>query len=306
MDSSSSGMGCLVKLQLRQHTLELLQGAPLVMGIVNIGDDSVADSRLLVTLDAQLEFAMRQRDDGAQIIDIGVQSGRTDTPILSEDEEIERLVPLVDALAKEGVIVSVDIWRPRVAEAALAAGAAMINDVSGLADLSLADAAARAGAALVVMHTQAAPKERHFPDYEDPMADVIEFLEGRIGSALSRGLEPEQVTVDPGLDFAKTPEESIAVLRRLGELRRFNRPILLAVSRKYFIGMLTGKGPEKRLAGTLAAVDFGVRAGANIVRVHDVAEVVEFLRTRSALCDEEKPEMLGDAEDEMLKWLPPR
>jgi dihydropteroate synthase len=299
-------MGCRVKLRLRGQSVELQAGRPLVMGIVNIGDDSVADGRTLRTLDAQLEFALRQSEDGAQIIDVGVQSGRTDTPIISEDEEIERLVPLVGALAKEGVVVSVDIWRPRVAEAALAAGAAMINDVSGLTDPALAEVAARTGAALVVMHTRAAPKVEHFPGYGDPMADVIELLEQRIELAQRHGVDREQVIVDPGLDFAKTPEESIAVLRRLVELRRFNRPILLAVSRKYFIGMLTGNGPEKRLAGTLAAIQFGVDAGAQIVRVHDVAEVVEFLRTRAALSEDVAPEMRGDAEDEALKWLPPR
>jgi dihydropteroate synthase len=299
-------MGCRVKLRLRGQTVELQPGRPLIMGIVNIGDDSVADSRTLRTLDAQLEFALRQSEDGAQIIDVGVQSGRTDTPIISEDEEIERLVPLVGALAKEGVVVSVDIWRPRVAEAALAAGAAMINDVSGLTDPALAEVAARAGAALVVMHTRAAPKVEHFPGYGDPMADVIELLEQRIALAQRHGVDREQVIVDPGLDFAKTPEESIAVLRRLVELRRFDRPILLAVSRKYFIGMLTGKGPERRLAGTLAAVQFGVDAGAQIVRVHDVAEVVEFLRTRAALSANTVPELRGDAEDEALKWLPAR
>jgi dihydropteroate synthase len=299
-------MGCRVKLRLRGQTVELQPGRPLIMGIVNIGDDSVADSRTLRTLDAQLEFALRQSEDGAQIIDVGVQSGRTDTPIISEDEEIERLVPLVGALAKEGVVVSVDIWRPRVAEAALAAGAAMINDVSGLTDPALAEVAARTGAALVVMHTRAAPKVEHFPGYGDPMADVIELLEQRIELAQRHGVDREQVIVDPGLDFAKTPEESIAVLRRLVELRRFNRPILLAVSRKYFIGMLTGNGPEKRLAGTLAAIQFGVDAGAQIVRVHDVAEVVEFLRTRAALSEDVAPEMRGDVEDEALKWLPPR
>jgi dihydropteroate synthase len=299
-------MGCRVKLRLRGQTVELQPGRPLIMGIVNIGDDSVADSRTLRTLDAQLEFALRQSEDGAQIIDVGVQSGRTDTPIISEDEEIERLVPLVGALAKEGVVVSVDIWRPRVAEAALAAGAAMINDVSGVTDPALAEVAARAGAALVVMHTRAAPKAEHFPGYGDPMADVIELLEQRIELAQRHGVEREQLIVDPGLDFAKTPEESIAVLRRLVELRCFNRPILLAVSRKYFIGMLTGKGPERRLAGTLAAVQFGLDAGAQIVRVHDVAEVVEFLRTRAALSANTVPELRGDAEDEALKWLPAR
>jgi dihydropteroate synthase len=295
-----------MKLRLRQHTVELQAGAPLIMGIVNIGNDSVADDRSLRTLDAQLEFAMRQRDDGAHIVDIGVQSGRTDTPLISEDDEIGRLIPLVAALTNEGVIVSVDAWRPRVVEAALTAGAAVINDVSGLADPTLADAAARSGAALVVMHTRAAPKVEHFPGYEDPMADVIEFLEDRIEVALRRGVDLEQIIVDPGIDFAKTPEESIVVLRRLVELRRFNRPILLAVSRKYFIGMLTGKGPQERLAGTLAAVEFGVSAGAHIVRVHDVAGVVEFLRLRFALTDDDAPELLGDADEEALKWLPPK
>ncbi len=276
------------------------------MGIVNIGDDSVADSRSLRTLDAQLDFAMRQRDDGAHIVDIGVQSGRTDTPILSEDEEMERLVPLVEALVNEGVLVSVDAWRPRVIEEALTAGAALINDVSGLADVALAGAAARSGAALVVMHTRAAPKVEHFPSYQDPMADVIEFLGKRIELALRHGVDREQIIVDPGLDFAKTPEESIVVLRRLVELRRFNCPILLAVSRKYFIGMLTGKGPENRLAGTLAAIEFGVGAGAHIVRVHDVAEVADFLRLRFALYDDRAPELRGDPDEEALKWLPPK
>jgi dihydropteroate synthase len=138
------------------------------------------------------------------------------------------------------------------------------------------------------------------------MADVIEFLQERIELALRHGVNREQIIVDPGLDFAKTPEESIVVLRRLVELRRFNRPILLAVSRKYFIGMLTGKGPEERLAGTLAAVEFGVGAGAQIVRVHDVAEVAEFFRLRFALSDDKTPELRGDPDEEALKWLPPK
>jgi dihydropteroate synthase len=274
---------------------------PLIMGIVNIGSDSVADSRSLRTLDAQLEFAMAQHDAGAQIIDIGVQSGRTDTAIISEDREIEQLLPLVGALASEDVIVSVDTWRTRVAEAVVAAGAALINDVSGLADPALA----ASGAALVVMHTRASPKVEHFPDYEDPMADVLDFLQERIELASRHGLDQDQIIIDPGLDFAKTPRESIAVLRALVELRRFNRPILLAVSRKYFIGMLTGKPPEERLAGTLAAVEFGVSAGAHIVRVHDVAEVVEFLRLRFAMLDDGTPELRGDPDMQELKWLPP-
>jgi dihydropteroate synthase len=295
-----------MELKLGQHTLELQPGAPLVMGIVNIGHDSVADSRSLRTLPEQRDFALRQHEDGAHIIDIGAQSGRTDTPVISEQEEIERLVPLVSVLGDEGIVVSVDIWRSGVAEEAISAGASLINDVSGLADGAMADVCARTGAGLVVMHTRAAPKMVNFPGYEDPMADVIEFLDERIEQAVAAGVDREQIVIDPGLDYAKIPQESIEVLRRLGELRRFDRPILLAVSRKYFIGMLTGKGPEKRLAGTLAAVDFGVSTGTHIVRVHDVAEMADFLAVRSALRGDDVPALRGDRDDDSLKWIAPK
>ena len=275
------------------------------MGIVNIGSDSVADLRRLDTLDAQLEFAMRQCRDGADIIDVGVQSGRTDTPILAEQEEIARLLPLVSALAERGVLVSVDTWRAGVAEAVVRAGAALINDVGGLVDEGIADVVAASGVGLVVMHTRAAPKEEHFPSYEDAVADIVAFIEERIELALGRGVAHDQIVIDPGLDYAKTPHESIEALRRLSELQRFDRPILLAVSRKYFIGMLTASQPSERLAGTLAAVEFGVEAGAHIVRVHDVKEVVDFLRVRSELHGEGPPSLDGNPDDESLKWLAP-
>jgi dihydropteroate synthase len=295
-----------MELRLRNRTIVLAPGETLVMGIVNIGDDSVADSLSLHTLEAQLEFAMRQHEDGAHLIDIGVQSGRTDTPPLSEDEEIARFLPLIAALVKKGVIVSVDAWRPRVVEATLEAGASLINDVSGLADSGVADLVASSGAGLVIMHTRAAPKVEHFPGYDDPMLDVIAFLEERIDLALAHGVAREQLVIDPGLDFAKTPVESVAVLRRLAELERFARPVLLAVSRKYFAGMITGKEPEDRLAETLAAVEFGVSAGARLIRVHDVARVSEFLCVRFALHDEGEPQLRGDANEESLKWLAPK
>ncbi|HXC23982.1 MAG TPA: dihydropteroate synthase [Solirubrobacteraceae bacterium] len=295
-----------MRLQLKGRTLELRDGQPLIMGIVNIGSDSVADPLSLDGFEAQLEFALRQSGAGAQIIDIGVQSGRTDTPILTEEQEIERLVPLVRALAERDVVVSVDTWRARVAEAAIVAGAALINDVGGLVEEALADVVGAAGAGLVVMHTRAAPKQARFPRYEDAMADILAFLDQRMRLAQSRGVARERIVLDPGLDYAKTPRESIEVLRRLGELRRFDRPILLAVSRKYFIGMLTGAPPDERLAGTLAAVEFGASAGAHIVRVHDVAQVAEFLRVRDALRGDGAPELEGDPDDETLKWLAPK
>lgn len=295
-----------MRLLLNGRSLEPREGEPLIMGIVNIGSDSVADPLSLETFEAQLEFALRQSGAGAHIIDIGVQSGRTDTPVLAQEQEIERLAPLVRALAERDVLVSVDTWRADVAAAAIEAGAALINDVGGLADERLADVVGASDAGLVVMHTRAAPKQEHFPVYADATADIVAFLGERVRLALSRGVERDRIVIDPGLDYAKTPRESIEALRRLGELRRFERPILLAVSRKYFIGMLTGAPPHKRLAGTLAAVEFGVSAGAHIVRVHDVAQVAEFLRVRGALHGQGEPRLDGDPDDETLKWLAPK
>ncbi len=295
-----------MRLQLKDRTLELRNGEPLIMGIVNIGSDSVADPLSLDSLEAQVEFALRQSDAGAHILDIGVQSGRTDTPCCRRSRRSSSLVPLVQALAERELVVSVDTWRAGVAEAAIAAGAALINDVGGLVDERLADVVGAAGAGLVVMHTRAAPKQEHFPGYEDATADILGFLEQRMQLAQSRGVAREQIVIDPGLDYAKTPQESIEALRRLGEMQQLDRPILLAVSRKYFIGMLTGAPPDERLAGTLAAIEYGVGAGAHIVRVHDVAQVAEFLRVRSALRGEGTAELDGDPDDETLKWLAPK
>jgi dihydropteroate synthase len=198
-------------------------------------------------------------------------------------EEAARVVPLVERLAAEGVVVSVDTWKSEVARAAVDAGAAMINDVSGLLDPAIADVCAESGAALVVMHTRARPKEKAFPGYDDVMADVLAFLRERIAVARERGVGEEQIVVDPGPDFAKTPAETVAVLRRLGELRELGRPVLLAASRKDFVGALCERPPAERLAGTLAAVGAGVDAGAAIVRVHDVAATRDFLTVRGVL-----------------------
>jgi dihydropteroate synthase len=286
--------------------LEPAPGEPLVMGILNIGRDSVADARTFASLDQQVQRARELVAAGATIIDIGVLSGRTDTEPISVAQEIDQLCPLVQALAAEEVLVSVDTWRAETIAAAVDAGAALINDTSGLLDPAVADIAARSGAGLVVMHTRAAPKQVHFPGYEDPVADVLEFLRERTAVAVERGVAFEQLVLDPGLDYAKAPQESIEVLRRLGELSVLERPLLLAVSRKYFIGMLTDALPEERLAGTIAALEFGVSVGAQIVRVHDVAQVSQYLRLRAALHGDGEVEMLGRRDDDRLKWIAPK
>jgi dihydropteroate synthase len=277
-------------LKLRGGRLELRRGEPLVMGIVNASPESFSDGGRFATLDAQVARAHELVAEGAALIDVGGESGVTGVPAVAAAEEARRVVPLVERLVADGVVVSVDTWKPEVARAALDAGAAMINDVSGLRDPALADACAAAGAALVVMHTRAEPKVKEFPDYVDVAADVVEFVRERIELARAHGVEDEQIVVDPGPDFAKTPAETVAALRALERLGELGRPILLAVSRKDFVGALTGRPPRERLAGTLAAVGAGVEAGAAIVRVHDVAATVDFLTVRAALAgDREVP-----------------
>jgi dihydropteroate synthase len=290
-------------LRLRDRTVRPVPGRPLIMGIVNAGPDSFSDAVRLQTLDAQVAHAQRLVADGADLIDVGGESGVTYTPASAPEVEIARVVPLVERLAGEGVVVSVDTWKPPVAAAALEAGAAMINDTSGLADVRLAEQCASSGAALVVMHTRAAPKQKHFADYDgDVVGDVVEFLSARCALARRAGVADEQIVLDPGPDFAKTPAETVAVLREIDRLRALGRPLLLAISRKYFIGAITGRPPAQRLAGTLAAVGWAADAGAAIVRVHDVADAADFLRVRRVLAgDDDVPAF--DEEDEALKWI---
>jgi dihydropteroate synthase len=270
-------------LRLRDRRLITDPGAPLLMGVVNASPESFSDGSESATLDRQLARAQTLLDAGAHLLDVGGESGVTNRAPISAEAEIERVLPLVTELVAAGQLVSVDTWKAPVARAVLEAGAHLINDVSGLRDPEIADHCARAGAGLVIMHTRAAPKIKAFPAYGDVMADVIRFLEERIALAAARGVLPEQLVLDPGPDFAKTPAQTITVLRHLPDLVRFRRPILLAVSRKDFVGALTNRSPAARLAGTLAAIGEGVDAGASILRVHDVGHVSDFLEVRQAL-----------------------
>jgi dihydropteroate synthase len=263
-----------------------LGGRPWLMGIVNASPDSFSDAGAHPDLDARVALARELIGQGADIIDVGGESGITLRPPVAVDEEIERVVPLVARLvAEHGAVVSVDTYKPAVARAAIEAGAAIVNDVSGLRDPELADVCAETGAALVLMHTRAAPKQRLQDParYDDVVADVLGFLAERMELARARGVRDDQILLDPGPDFAKTPAQTIAVLRRLEELHALARPLLLAVSRKDFVGALTGRGPRERSAGTLAAIGFGVDAGAHVLRVHDVAQAADYLRVRAAL-----------------------
>ncbi|HTA33260.1 MAG TPA: dihydropteroate synthase [Solirubrobacteraceae bacterium] len=280
-------------LALRAVDLTLELGTrPWLMGIVNASPDSFSDGGLYTGLDAQVELAQELLAAGADILDVGGESASTGRPPVEAAAEIERVAPLVGILAGElGAIVSVDTYKPAVARAAIAAGARIVNDVSGLREPALADVCAQTGAALVIMHTRAAPRERlQDPDlYGDIGAEVLGFLRERTALALARGVAPEQLLLDPGPDFAKTPAQTIRLLRELGRLHELGRPLLMAISRKDFIGALTGRRPRAREAGTLAALAYGVEQGAHVFRLHDVAAAADFLAVRAALAGEREP-----------------
>ncbi|MFZ0387803.1 MAG: dihydropteroate synthase [Solirubrobacteraceae bacterium] len=280
--------------------------APLIMGIVNATPDSFSDAGMNRSLDARVALARQLLADGASLIDIGGESGVTNRPAIDAAKEIERVVPLIARVVELGARVSVDTYKPAVAAAAVAAGASIVNDVSGLRDPELADVCAQTGAALVVMHTIAEPKRRlHDRSLDGLMAgEVSRFLEARIELATGRGVAFEQLLLDPGPDFSKTPAQTIEVLRELPALQAIGRPVLLAVSRKDFIGALTARGPRERLAGTLAAVAYGVGAGAHILRLHDVGAAREFLEVLRALdgSDDVDP---GLQVSDALRWASP-
>jgi dihydropteroate synthase len=263
-----------------------LGGSPLLMGIVNATPDSFSDAGELPDLDARVRRAHALAADGARIIDVGGESAFGGRPPVPAEEEAARVVPVVERVAAElDVLVSVDTYKPAVAEAAIAAGAHLLNDVSGLRDPALAELCAATGAGLVLMHTRVAPKSKVLdPDlYDDVVEDVIGFLRERMDLAASRGVAEEQILLDPGPDFAKTPAQTLEVLARLEELHVLERPILLAISRKDALGALTGRGPRERLAGTLAALADGADRGAHMARIHDVREAADFLAVRGAL-----------------------
>jgi dihydropteroate synthase len=283
------------RLTVRGREVDLAE--PALMGIVNATPDSFSDSGEQQTTDDRVALALEQVAQGAHLVDVGGQSGITGVPEVPVDEEIVRVVPVVAGLhaAAPDVVVSVDTYRPAVVEAALDAGAAIINDVSGLLYPEVADLVAGAGAGLVIMHTRSRPKHKVLDDalYAEAggvTADVVGFLRERLDVAVAAGVREEATLLDPGPDFAKTPAQTVEVLRALDAVAALGRPLLLALSRKDFIGAVTGRPPRRRLAGTLAAVGHVLgHAGAGtglVLRVHDVADVADYVAVASVLSGE--------------------
>jgi dihydropteroate synthase len=268
-------------LHLRGQELDL--SAPLVMGILNASPDSFSDGAL------HPDRVRRGEDliaEGADLLDIGGESGVTYNAPVEPAEEIERVVPLIERLASK-TLVSVDTYKPQVARAAIDAGASLVNDPSGLINPEVAEICADTGAALVITHTLARPKEKlDKPQYDDVVEDVKRFFVQKLDEVHARGVREDQTLLCPGPDLGKTPAQTIELLRGLAGVASLGRPVLLALSRKDFIGALTNRRPRERLAGTLGAVAHGVAHGGRILRVHDVAEVRDFLVVRAALAGE--------------------
>jgi dihydropteroate synthase len=254
---------------------------PLIMAVINATPDSFSDAGQYSTVEARMERTKEVLDQGADILDIGGQSAITGVPEISEDEEIERITPVIQwVAANTNAIMSIDTYRPKVAEAALVAGAHIINDISGLLHRELADVVAQHQAGYVLMHNRGRPKVRLTDAnlYEDVVADVVSFMDERIEWLTAAGVSQQQLIIDPGPDFAKTPAQTVQVLQHINSLLTYGQPVLFPVSRKDFIGAITGRPPRERLSGTLAAIAHTLTlTRSGIYRVHDIQEVRNFI-----------------------------
>jgi len=265
-----------VLLPAAQHAFTLEPGRPVVMGIINTNPGSFSDTVHLADLDAQMERAMAFVAEGAGIIDVGTDSGVTYGASIPLDVQVAAAVPLVEALVAEGVPVSIDTPYAVVAAATLEAGACMINDVSGLADLGIARLCARHEASLVILHTRVGHKQEAFLDFPDVVADIEDLFEERTAMAVDAGLSRDRVVLDPGLGYSKPPSDDVALLRAYDTFIARGLAILTGASRKLYAGVITGAAPTERLPETLATVA-AVRRAPGFVRVHDVAAVRAYL-----------------------------
>ncbi len=272
-------------LSVRGRQLELADVS--LMGIVNASSESFSEPGGAGTVTEQAALALEHFEQGATIVDLGGQSASTSSPELSVDEETSRLVPLIEAIRRStDGLLSIDTYKPDVARACLAAGADMVNDVSGLRYEDIIAEAVAADAGYVLMHNRGVPKRRLTdPElYDDVVADVVTFFEEKLARCAELGLPAAGVLLDPGIDFSKTPYQTVEVLRRLREVDVAGRPLLLALSRKDFIGAITGQSPAGRDPGTMAAIAVALDQRRDLViRVHDVGAARGFIEVLDTL-----------------------
>lgn len=275
------------------HRLSLRQ--PQVMGILNTTPDSFSDGGMLgtedgsgvfrVCVDKALQRARQMLDDGATLLDVGGESTRPGAPRISEQEELDRVIPVVEALSRElGAAVSVDSSSARVMREAAQCGAMMINDVRSLRRSQALDVVVAEQLGACIMHMPAEPEKMQInPHYEDVVAEVFDFLQRRVSECLAAGIARESLMIDPGFGFGKTLEHNYTLLRNLQHFRKIGLPLLVGVSRKSMIGAVVDRSPAQRTAGGLAAALWAVQAGASVIRTHDVAATVDALKVQAAI-----------------------
>jgi dihydropteroate synthase len=259
---------------------------PCIMGIVNVTPDSFSDGGRFLAADDALAQALTLVREGAAIVDIGGESTRPGSESVPAEEELGRVLPVIDALAGSiGVPISVDTMKAAVARASLAAGAGIVNDVSALRyDDGMAEVIAEAGCPVCLMHMKGRPKTmQDDPRYDDVVGDVVRFLEERMEFALARGVREEQLMVDPGIGFGKTAAHNLALLAGLERIVALGRPVVLGASRKRFLGAILGAEPGERLIGTVATTVLGAVSGVQVFRVHDVKPNFQALRVTQAV-----------------------
>lgn len=258
-----------------------------VMGILNVTPDSFSEKGAFFDKEKAIAHGLEMARDGADIIDIGGESTRPGAGEVSTEEEIRRVIPVIEALAKSvNVPISIDTRKSEVAEEAIRRGAAIVNDVSGLRhDPRIAKVVAEAGAGLVIMHMKGTPRDMQVnPVYKNLIREILDSLKESIRIAVRSGVSEEAIIIDPGIGFGKAVEHNLEVLNRLGEFKTLSRPICVGTSRKSFIGKALGlEDPKERLAGTLATFAIAIMKGANILRAHDVREALQVSRVTDSV-----------------------
>jgi dihydropteroate synthase len=260
---------------------------PVLMGVLNVTPDSFSDGGEFFGVEPAVAQAEKMFDEGAQVIDVGGESTRPGSDPVSPEEELRRVLPVIQAMlsTRPDSIVSIDTYRSSVAEAALDAGAGVVNDVTALGDPRMAGLMAERGCPIILMHMLGEPKSmQQHPRYEDVVREVRDFLAGRAQQALRAGVELKNIILDPGIGFGKTPEHNLKLLKRLDSLVELGFPVLVGVSRKSFLGKITGsEDPKSRLFGTMAANVLAYERGASLFRVHDVRANKEALAVAAAI-----------------------
>lgn len=275
---------------IRLGTCLLRFNHPRVMGIVNTTPDSFSGDGVGEDADLAVRRGLAMFDAGADLVDVGGESTRPGAEPVGQAVEVARTLPIVERLSEAHPgRVSIDTMKPEVARRALFAGATMVNDVSGLRDARMIEVVAEHDAAAVIMHMKGEPRTmQERPRYTDVVREILGFLEERVAAAEKGGVSPKKIIVDPGIGFGKTLEHNLEILSRLREFKMLGKPVMIGVSRKSFVGQLTGSPAQERLEGSIAAAVLAVREGADIVRVHDVPETVKALEVADSIISRQR------------------